>query len=51
MVCWLEMGGIGMGGRLLSVGYLYISNMSLLLGQEPFKKFDVDGWVGGEKAF
>ena len=37
-----------MGGQLPILRKAYITNMSLLVGIEPFQKFAV---VGGEKAF
>ena len=43
-------GGCGTGSQFLILRLAYISNMSLLLGLEPFQKFGVGGgwwWVGG----
>ena len=54
MLCWVwrgREGGGWMGGKFLVIiqAYAYISNnMSLLIGLEPFKKFDVGD---GQKAF
>ena len=40
--------GVGWNGsQFLILRKAYISNMSLLLGPEPFQKFVVGGWVGG----
>ena len=36
--------GWGVLGQLLILRLAYISNMSLLLGLEPFQKFGVGGW-------
>ena len=51
MVGWV--GNVfGMRGIFLTLRYAYISNMSLLLGLEPFQKFAVGGggwWWGWSK--
>ena len=33
--------------QLLGIYKAYVSNLSLLVCLEPFKKFSVGGWVGG----
>ena len=44
-----------MGGQFFNLRYTYISNMSVLLGLEPFKKFGVGGggwwWSKGNLEF
>ena len=46
------MDGEGGGGDVRSIPNTYISNMSLLLGIEPFQKFAVGGgWLKGILEF
>ena len=37
-----------MGGQVLSLREAYIQNRSLLRSLEPFQKFVLGGWVGGD---
>ena len=45
--CWWGVGVGVLGGEFLSLGEAYITNLSLLLCLEPFKKFVVGGGGGG----
>ena len=47
------MWGVEMGGQFFNLRWTYISNMSVLLGLEPFQKFGVGGgwWVVVKRHF